>query len=83
MIVKTVVKLIHFIYYYLKINMADLTLNLLTGILVNMSYLQEEWAELSAAVVAGTKTGWVKPKVHKVYTLDEVRWYISFFKFNF
>lgn len=49
-------------------NMADLIL-----LVVNMEYLQEEWAELSEAVVAGIRAGWVKPVVHKVYSLDEVK----------
>lgn len=31
----------------------------------------EEWAEQAAHVVAGTKAGWVKPTLHKIYSLEE------------
>ncbi|XP_063866683.1 quinone oxidoreductase-like isoform X3 [Scylla paramamosain] len=41
-----------------------------TGVALGTS-TEEEWAELAAHVVAGTESGWVKPPVHKVYSLEE------------
>lgn len=44
--------------------------------------LQEEWTELSEAVVAGVRAGWVKPTVDKIYSLEEVRESKHFLEFK-